>query len=104
MVAIGRRLDTNDVLATAGGLAAGGVRAFELTLDEPAVPVLASIRELARRFPEAQLLIGAGTVLSITAARRAIDAGARFLVSPHTDLELIQWAADHVERRLPGSR
>ncbi len=38
-------------------------------------------------------LVGAGTVLSIGAARRAVDAGARFIVSPHTDAELISWCA-----------
>jgi 2-dehydro-3-deoxyphosphogluconate aldolase/(4S)-4-hydroxy-2-oxoglutarate aldolase len=103
VVAIGRRLGAESVLAIAEGLLAGGVRAFELTLNEPETPVLASIEALARRFPDTELLVGAGTVLSIDAAQRAIDAGARFLVSPHTDIELVRWAADRGVPFLPGA-
>jgi 2-dehydro-3-deoxyphosphogluconate aldolase/(4S)-4-hydroxy-2-oxoglutarate aldolase len=50
----------------------------------------------------APIAIGAGTVLSIEAAERAIDAGASFLVSPHTDPELVRWAADRGVPMLPG--
>ena len=103
VVAIGRRLDAGSVVAIAEGLVAGGVRAFELTLNEPEAPVLASIGELARRFPETELLVGAGTILSIGAAERAIGAGARFLVSPHLDVELVRWAADRGVPCLPGA-
>jgi len=93
VLAIGRRLDTDSVLAIAEGLMAGGVRAFELTLNEPEAPVLASIAGLAGRLNDSELLVGAGTVLSIESAQRAIDSGARFLVSPHLDVELVRWAA-----------
>ena len=103
VVAIGRRLDAGSVAAIADGLVAGGVRAFELTLNEPEGPVLAAITELVRRFPETELLVGAGTVLSIEAAERAINAGARFLVSPHLDVELVRWAADRGVPFLPGA-
>ena len=41
-------------------------------------------------------------MLSIDAARRAIDAGATFLVSPHLDPELVAWAAAHAIPALPG--
>ena len=103
VVAIGRRLAGGSVAAVADGLVAGGVRAFELTLNEPEADVLASIAELARRFPESELLVGAGTVLSVAAAERAIDAGARFLVSPHLDVELVRWAADRGIPCFPGA-
>jgi 2-dehydro-3-deoxyphosphogluconate aldolase/(4S)-4-hydroxy-2-oxoglutarate aldolase len=39
------------------------------------------------------LEVGAGTVLSLEAARRAIDAGATFIVMPHLDVEIVEWAA-----------
>jgi 2-dehydro-3-deoxyphosphogluconate aldolase / (4S)-4-hydroxy-2-oxoglutarate aldolase len=103
VVAIGRRLDANHVVAIADGLVAGGVRAFELTLNEPEALVLAAIEELAHRFPETDLLVGAGTVLSIQAAERAINAGARFLVSPHLDVELVRWAAARAVPCFPGA-
>jgi 2-dehydro-3-deoxyphosphogluconate aldolase/(4S)-4-hydroxy-2-oxoglutarate aldolase len=44
------------------------------------------------------LLVGACTVLDVEGATQAVDAGARFIVSPHTDPALIDWA---VARGLP---
>ncbi len=103
VVAIGRRLPGGDVAAIADGLVAGGVRAFELTLNEPEASVLESIAALAHRFGETELLVGAGTVLTIAAAERALDAGARFLVSPHLDVELVRWAAGQGVPCFPGA-
>jgi 2-dehydro-3-deoxyphosphogluconate aldolase/(4S)-4-hydroxy-2-oxoglutarate aldolase len=39
-----------------------------------------------------EVLIGAGTVLDADSARRCLDAGAQFLVSPGFDLATVQWA------------
>jgi 2-dehydro-3-deoxyphosphogluconate aldolase/(4S)-4-hydroxy-2-oxoglutarate aldolase len=101
LIAIGRRLDPAGVEAVAAALLDGGVRAFELTLDGAAA--LDGIASLARRFSSRELLVGAGTVLDIRAAQRAADAGAAFLVMPHTDLELIRWAAEHGLPAFPGA-
>jgi len=60
-------------------LAAGGVRAIEVTMTVPGA--IESIRHLASSAPDG-LLLGAGTVLDPGTARRAIDAGARFVVAP----------------------
>ena len=49
------------------------------------------------------LAIGAGTVLSIAAARKAVDAGATFLVMPHTDPGLVAWAAERGIPAFPGA-
>ncbi len=58
---------------------AGGVRAVELTMTTP--DALAVIEELARWMGD-ELLVGAGSVLGADAARRAVDAGAEYVVSP----------------------
>jgi 2-dehydro-3-deoxyphosphogluconate aldolase/(4S)-4-hydroxy-2-oxoglutarate aldolase len=100
VVAIGRRPDPATVQAIADGLADGGIRAFELTLNEPETEALRMIETLASM---SVLEIGAGTVLSIAAAQRALDAGATFLVTPHTDVELVTWAADRGVPILPGA-
>jgi len=92
LVAIGRRLASDRTDAVAGALADAGVRAFEITLNEPEADALLAIGIAARRHGD-RMLVGAGTVRSIPAARRAIDAGATFLVAPHTDEALIRWAA-----------
>jgi 2-dehydro-3-deoxyphosphogluconate aldolase/(4S)-4-hydroxy-2-oxoglutarate aldolase len=46
--------------------------------------------------------VGAGTVLSLDAARRAIDAGATFIVMPHLDPEIVEWAAMFDIPAFPG--
>ncbi len=65
-------------LAAARALAAGGIRAIELTLTTPGA--LASIRDLRQALPDC--LIGAGTVLSEREAAGALAAGAQFCVAP----------------------
>jgi 2-dehydro-3-deoxyphosphogluconate aldolase / (4S)-4-hydroxy-2-oxoglutarate aldolase len=102
VVAIGRRVAAEAVPAVVGALAAGGIRAFELTLNEPEADVLRAIEAAAEVGPGLGLEIGAGTILSIDAARRALDAGATFLVMPHVDAELVRWAAEHGVPVLPG--
>jgi 2-dehydro-3-deoxyphosphogluconate aldolase/(4S)-4-hydroxy-2-oxoglutarate aldolase len=88
-------------LAVALALQAGGVGAFELTLNEPEADALHTLESVARR-QTIGLAVGAGTILSIEAARRAVDAGATFLVMPHLDTDLVAWAADRGIPALPG--
>lgn len=79
VVAVIRLADGAALRAVAEALAAGGVRALEVTMTVPGA--IASIEELARTLP-AEFLVGAGTVLDAETARHVIDAGARFVVSP----------------------
>jgi 2-dehydro-3-deoxyphosphogluconate aldolase / (4S)-4-hydroxy-2-oxoglutarate aldolase len=91
VIAIGRRLPPESVGSIAEALVRGGVGAFEITLDGP--NALVEIGALARRFDtDRQLLVGAGTVLDAGSARRAVEAGARFLVTPHLDGAVIRTA------------
>jgi 2-dehydro-3-deoxyphosphogluconate aldolase / (4S)-4-hydroxy-2-oxoglutarate aldolase len=103
VVAIARRLDPTIVTAVADGLLEGGVRVFEVTLNDPEAAALASIARLARYAEGTPLAVGAGTVLSEEAAQRAVDAGATFLVMPHTDPELVAWAATRGLPSFPGA-
>lgn len=96
VIAIGRRLQPSSIVQVAEDLVAGGVRAFEVTMDSR--DAVAAVTRLARQYSGGQLLLGAGTVLDVATAVAAVEAGARFLVTPHTDLELIRWA---VERGIP---
>jgi len=102
VVAIGRHVMPTDVPAIAEALAAGSVLAFELTLNEPERDALRAIEAAARVGPGLGIEIGAGTVLSIEAAGRAVDAGATFLVMPHLDVELVWWATERGIPALPG--
>jgi 2-dehydro-3-deoxyphosphogluconate aldolase / (4S)-4-hydroxy-2-oxoglutarate aldolase len=103
VVAIARGVDAAKVSAIGLALLRGGVSAFELTLNEPEDAALDAIREVAMRFAASDLLLGAGTVLSVASAQRAVDAGARFIVSPHTDPELIAWATKQAMPIFPGA-
>jgi 2-dehydro-3-deoxyphosphogluconate aldolase/(4S)-4-hydroxy-2-oxoglutarate aldolase len=101
VIAIGRGLPPEAILSIAANLADGGVRAFEITLNSPAA--MEAIAALAARFAPEDLVIGAGTVLDVAKAEEAVAAGARFLVMPHTDEDLIAWAAQRGIPSFPGA-
>ncbi|QRP46024.1 bifunctional 4-hydroxy-2-oxoglutarate aldolase/2-dehydro-3-deoxy-phosphogluconate aldolase [Amycolatopsis sp. FDAARGOS 1241] len=67
---------------------AGGIRAVEVTLTTPGA--LDVIRRLNAECPEAE--VGAGSVLDAESAYASIQAGARFLVSPHVDRGMLETA------------
>jgi 2-dehydro-3-deoxyphosphogluconate aldolase/(4S)-4-hydroxy-2-oxoglutarate aldolase len=105
VVAIARRLTPDAVPAIAEALVAGGIGAFELTLNEPRDDALRAIEAAAAHVATTDLpiAIGAGTILTVDAAARAVDAGATFLVSPHLDVEIVAWAVDRGIPMLPGA-
>jgi 2-dehydro-3-deoxyphosphogluconate aldolase/(4S)-4-hydroxy-2-oxoglutarate aldolase len=82
----------------AEALLAGGLDAAELTLRTPAG--LEAIRTVRARYPE--MLIGAGTVRTLDDAKRSVEAGAQFLVSPGTNLEVVAFAREAGVPALPG--
>jgi 2-dehydro-3-deoxyphosphogluconate aldolase/(4S)-4-hydroxy-2-oxoglutarate aldolase len=85
---------------TAAALAAGGVGAVEITLTTPGA--LEAIAELASdRAPG--YIVGAGTVLDEPAARAAIAAGARFVVSPTLDRAVVRCCRDAGVPCMPGA-
>ncbi len=77
----------------------GGFRVVEFTLSCPEPFDL--IEEFAKRDG---VIVGAGTVMTPEDARRAIDAGARFIVSPIVDEEVVATAIEHGVAAMPGAR
>jgi Entner-Doudoroff aldolase len=75
----------------------GGFRIVEFTLNTPD-----ALRHVAACANRDGLLVGAGTVLSVDDARAATDAGARFLVSPVADPDVIAWCVEHEVLCIPG--
>jgi len=96
VVAVIRLADGAALRAVADALAAGGVRALEVTMTVPRAVEM--IRELAPTLPDG-FLLGAGTVTDADTARQVIDAGASFVVSPIFRADII--AACH-ERDVPA--
>lgn len=76
----------------------GGIRMVEFTLTTP--DALRLIREFAA---DPQLLVGAGTVLSVDQAQSAVEAGASFLVSPVCDPAVIRAASELDAVSMPGA-
>jgi 2-dehydro-3-deoxyphosphogluconate aldolase / (4S)-4-hydroxy-2-oxoglutarate aldolase len=100
IVAILRRPDIGEVvLDLCDELHASGIRAMEVTLDQPSS--LEALRRLAAHAPN-DMRIGAGTVMTAEQLDAASEAGATFLVCPHLDLELLRRAADRGVDILPG--
>ena len=79
VVAVIRLRDPGKLRAVVDAIAAGGVRALEVTMTVPGAVEL--IRGLAPTMPEG-FLLGAGTVIDPETARAVIDAGAQFVISP----------------------
>ena len=79
VVAVIRLQDPARLRAVIDAIAAGGVRAIEVTMTVPRA--IEMIREIAPSLP-ADVWFGAGTVLDADTAKRVVDAGARFVVSP----------------------
>jgi 2-dehydro-3-deoxyphosphogluconate aldolase / (4S)-4-hydroxy-2-oxoglutarate aldolase len=97
IVAVLRAGPAERAVAAARALAEGGVTAIEVTFSVPDAPSV--IAELAT---DESLLVGAGTVLSADQVDAAAHAGARFVVSPNLDEQVLDAAEGRDIPALPG--
>lgn len=87
VVAVIRMKESAKLARVAAALLEGGIKALEVTMTVPGAAAV--IREMAKAKAPGTL-VGAGTVLDARAADEVIDAGADFVVSPVTDMEMIE--------------
>jgi len=99
VVAVIRVRDPERVRGVVDALAAGGVRALELTMTVPRAVDL--IRELAPAMP-AGFLLGAGTVTDAATAAAVIEAGASFVVGPVLRPDVITACHERDVPAIPG--
>jgi 2-dehydro-3-deoxyphosphogluconate aldolase/(4S)-4-hydroxy-2-oxoglutarate aldolase len=99
VIAVVRAREAKGLATTARALQAGGVHAVEITLTTPGA--VEAIAELAR--DGEGVLVGAGTVLDAAAARSVVEAGARFVVSPTLEPDVIRVCRDHNVPCIPGA-
>jgi 2-dehydro-3-deoxyphosphogluconate aldolase / (4S)-4-hydroxy-2-oxoglutarate aldolase len=98
VVAVVRADDPEDAIAAVDDLVSGGLTVIEVTFS---VPDAASvISELTRR---GDVIVGAGTVMQEHQAVAALEAGARFLVSPVCPVFLIPAAREADAVAVPGT-
>ena len=86
--------DTKDAIPLADALIEGGLSCAEVTFRTEAAEE--SIRLISEKYPE--MLVGAGTVLTIEQVDRAVNAGAKFIVSPGFDAEIVDYC---LEKNIP---
>ena len=90
--------DAKDAVPTAKALLAGGINVMEITLRTAAA--LDSIRNVAAECPD--MVVGVGTVLNLEQAKDAVEAGAKFIVSPGFDEETVKWCVENKIDVAPG--
>lgn len=89
----------SDAKALGEALCAGGLPVAEVTFRTDAAEE--SIRIMKKEFPE--MMVGAGTVINLEQAKRALDAGAAFLVSPGISRSVVEFALDNHLPVFPGT-
>jgi 2-dehydro-3-deoxyphosphogluconate aldolase/(4S)-4-hydroxy-2-oxoglutarate aldolase len=100
VVAILRGCNPANILDIAGALYDGGIRLLEITLNSPGA--LDAIRQVSARFGDL-MVSGAGTVLTTEEVRAAVGAGARFILSPSLDMEVISQTLELDAVSVPGA-
>jgi 2-dehydro-3-deoxyphosphogluconate aldolase / (4S)-4-hydroxy-2-oxoglutarate aldolase len=101
VVAVIRTENPGDLVAVSRALAAGGVKFVEITMTVPGA--LEIIRDAVAQLRDADVFIGAGTVLDAPTARSAIIAGAQFVVGPGFDAEMIRVCNTYGIAVMPGA-
>ena len=91
--------DAEKAVPLAKALAAGGLPVAEVTFRTAAGE--AAIRAISREVPE--MLVGAGTVLTHDQLDRALDAGARFIVSPGFNPDTVRYGLSKGALMIPGT-
>ena len=87
-----------DAIPTAKAMAAGGVDAMEITFRTACAPE--AIKAVAENCPD--VLVGAGTILSVEQAKLAVSMGAKFIVSPGFSEEVVGWCVENNIPVAPG--
>lgn len=90
--------DAKDAKDLAKALIEGGLPCAEVTFRTAAAEK--SIRVISEAYPE--MLVGAGTVLSVDQVKKAVAAGAKFIVSPGFDEEVVKYCLDNNIPVTPG--
>ena len=100
VIAVIRASSTDQLLDVARALLAGGVVSVEVTMTTPGA--LDGIRMLSQRLG-GDALIGAGTVMDAESCRRAVEAGAQYVVSPHFDPQVVAATRGLGKVSIPGA-
>lgn len=101
IVAVVRTETAEKAKKTVEAINAGGINTIEVTMTVPGA--LDVINELAEYYKDSEIILGVGTVLDPETARAAILAGAQYVVSPHTNPEVIKLCNRYQIPCMPGA-
>ena len=90
--------NADDAVDTAKAMLAGGVDVMEITFRTAAAAD--SIARVAKEVPE--MLVGAGTVVTLAQCKKAVESGAKFIVAPGYDEEVVAWCCENNIPVTPG--
>jgi len=100
LVAVVRASSAEEAIRISDACLEGGCPSIELTFTVPGANKV--IEELAKRYSNGEMLLGAGTVLDSETARIAILAGANYIVSPGFNLEAAKLCNRYRVPYMPG--
>ena len=106
LFAILRGVQRDQLVNTARALRRGGIKLLEVTFNHDDPHGNEETLEGLKRIRDAlsdDIVLGAGTVLTVDQVRRAADAGAQFIVSPNIDHSVIRATKDLAMVSLPGA-
>ena len=90
--------DAKDAVPTANAMVAGGIDVMEITFRTAAAPE--AIKAVAENCPD--MLVGAGTILNVVQCKLAIEMGAKFIVSPGFDADVVRYCIENGVAVTPG--
>lgn len=106
LIAILRNVPKGKILKTAQALYDGGVRLIEVAFNQANEDTISEtaqlIKELNKEFSD-RMIIGAGTVMNLRQLQMALESGAKYMISPHTDMELIRETVKRGAVSIPGA-
>jgi 2-dehydro-3-deoxyphosphogluconate aldolase/(4S)-4-hydroxy-2-oxoglutarate aldolase len=90
--------NAEDAVPAARALLGAGLDVMEITMRTAAG--IQAIKNVRNAVPE--MLVGAGTVLTLEKCKESVDAGAQFIVSPGFDVEVVRWCIENSVAVTPG--
>lgn len=90
--------DPQKAVPLAKALAKGGIPVAEVTFRAAGADI--AIANIARELPN--ILVGAGTVITVEQVKKAVAAGAKYIISPGFDPEVVQYCIDNDIPVTPG--
>ena len=90
--------DANKAIPLCNALLAGGINVAEITFRTACAPDI--IKAIASSCPN--MIVGAGTIINVEQAKKAIDCGAKFIVSPGYNSEIVKFCQSQNIAVIPG--